>query len=78
MLDCKLPHSAIAAFDSEIKDGLKRGMWWLATADDLNYSGPVNYIILTEDYKETVCATIPVCISCITGMLHIKMTALKC
>ena len=53
-------HSAIAAFDSEIRDGVERGVWRLATADDLNYAGPVNYIILTEAYKENIGARTPV------------------
>ncbi|MCP3661934.1 MAG: hypothetical protein GY696_05455, partial [Gammaproteobacteria bacterium] len=43
---------AVAAFDAEIQDDVNRGVWHKATAADLEYEGPVNYIVLTEAFKE--------------------------
>ncbi|MCP5014734.1 MAG: hypothetical protein GY938_05545, partial [Ketobacter sp.] len=51
---------AVAAFDAEIQDGVSRGVWRKATAADLDYKGPVNYIVLTEAFKESEGATTPV------------------
>ncbi|MCP3663422.1 MAG: hypothetical protein GY696_13170 [Gammaproteobacteria bacterium] len=51
---------AVAAFDAKIQDGVSRGVWRKATAADLDYKGPVNYIVLTEAFKESEGATTPV------------------
>ena len=52
--------SVVKAFDAEIQDGVSRGVWRPASEEDLNYTGPINYIMLTEAYMSVKGATTPV------------------
>ena len=51
---------AVDAFHDEIMDGVARQVWRKATDADLKYGGVVNYITLTEAFKETAGCSTPV------------------